>query len=363
MVFSIESILHKKEFTKDDIVYLLSLKDENDRECLFAKAREIKEHYTGNKIFMRGLIEFSNICRKNCLYCGIRAGNSHTHRYIMSDEEILESVAIAVKSNYGSVVIQSGEQNSADFANRIDQLIKKIKAAAGKDFRITVACGEQTGDTYRRWFESGAERYLLRIETSSAQLYRSLHPDDKEHIFETRRSCIYKLKDIGYQTGTGVMIGLPGQTVEDLAYDLLFFREAGIDMVGMGPYLEQENTPLIEQKHLLVPVNKRLDMSLKMIAVLRILMKNINIASTGALQAIEPTGREMGILAGANVIMPNLTPVKYRGKYLLYDKKPCLDEDTLTCGSCIETRIKMLGYEIAGNEPGDSLHFKERLKQ
>jgi biotin synthase len=200
----------------------------------------------------------------------------------------------------------------------------------------------------------------LRIETSSEELYKRIHPDNELHLFKTRLQCLEDIQKTGYQTGTGVMIGLPFQTIENLADDLLFIKRMDIDMVGMGPYIEHADTPLFQYKNTLLPLIERFNLSLRMIAVLRILMPNINIASTTALQSIVPMGREQGIKAGANVLMPNLTPGKYRSYYLLYNNKPCLDVDADECLDCLANRIEMVGEEIRYNDYGDSKHFKNR---
>jgi len=244
----------------------------------------------------------------------------------------------------------------------MEKLLREIHTATGGNLRITLSCGEQDKDTYRRWFDSGAHRYLLRIETSNPGLYNKLHPDDGHHRFKYRLDCLYCLQDTGYQVGTGVMIGLPFQTTADLAGDLLFMEQFNIDMVGMGPYLEHRETPAYAFRDLLLPREERFQLALKMIAVLRILMKDINIAATTALQAIDNLGREKAIKVGANVIMPNITPGEYRDEYLLYQDKPCTDENALDCITCLETRIALINNEIAYGEWGDSNHYQKRDK-
>jgi biotin synthase len=256
-------------------------------------------------------------------------------------------------------VLQSGELTSESFVKRIDTLIKKIHQKTNDKLRITLSVGEQKKETYKRWFESGAHRYLLRIETSNSELYEKLHPKDGKHLHKIRLKALESLKSIGYQTGTGVMIGLPFQTTEDLADDLLFMKNFEIDMVGMGPYIEHHNTPLYTYRQMLLPLGERFMLSLKMIALLRILMPKINIAAATALQAIDKMGREKGFKAGANVIMPNITPGKYRNNYKLYDNKPCTDENPEDCTSCLQSRIAMTGNEIGLGHWGDSLHYKE----
>jgi len=357
---AVSEILMKQELSKKDIVALLSLTNKEDHDALIKKAYSIKESCVGKKDYLRGLIEFSNQCKKNCLYCGIRAGNTKVNRYSISNEEILQVIEFAQKNKFTGIVLQSGEQNNIDFTKRITELITKIKKATTPEFRITLSLGEQSFETYKEWFDAGAQRYLLRIEASNEELYKKIHPDNELHNYKTRLECIENTKKAGYQTGTGVMIGLPFQTIENLADDLLFIKKMDIDMVGMGPYLEHADTPLYKYKDMLRPLTERFNLSLRMIAVLRIMMPYINIASTTALQSIMPMGRERGLKAGANVLMPNLTPGKYRKSYLLYENKPCIDEEADECLDCLANRVKMVGEEIAYNELGDSKHFTKR---
>ena len=356
---TVAEIIELKEFTAGDLVILLQAKD-HDRKLLFEKARNVKEAVLGRKVYFRGLVEFSNICSKDCLYCGIRKGNSKVLRYNATDEEILEACRFAWINRFGSVVLQSGEVSSKAFVKRVDHLLKKIGSLSNHELGITLSCGEQSRDTYQRWFDSGAHRYLLRIEASNRQLYYKIHPNTVRHSFEKRAEAMQLLRDTGYQVGTGVMIGLPFQTLDDLANDLQFFREADIDMCGMGPYIEHEDTPLYEYRHLIQPKQDRFNLSLNMIATLRLLMPDINIAAATALQAIDPAGREKALTIGANVIMPNLTPCEYRKEYLLYEDKPCLDEDAELCRNCLEARIELSGSEIGYGEWGDSKHFFNR---
>jgi len=357
---ALSEILNQQELSKVDIIRLLSITDKGDHDQLIKKAYSIKESVIGRKVYLRGLIEFSNYCRKNCYYCGIRSGNHKVTRYSLSDEEILEVVKFAQKSKLTGIVLQSGELSCEDFVKRISALIAKIKKATNSEFRITLSLGEQSLETYQKWFDAGAQRYLLRIETTSEDLYKRIHPDDDLHNFKVRLKCLEYIKEAGYMTGTGVMIGLPFQTIENLADDLLFIKERDIDMVGMGPYLEHADTPLYNYKELLMPVIERFNLSIRMIAVLRMMMPDINIAATTALQSINPLGRELGLKAGANVIMPNLTPLKYKRSYLLYDNKPCIDEEVDDCLNCLENRVKMIGEEIAYNDYGDSIHYINR---
>ncbi len=356
---SIESLILKDYLGKEDVVCLLAA-GEQDLGAIFKKAAEIKKAYVGNKVYLRGLIEYSNYCTKNCYYCGIRSANTRYTRYEMTSDEVLKAAYYAWKNGFASIVIQSGERSDEKFVSKMEHLIHGIHAMTRQELHITLSLGEQTPETYRRWHDAGAHRYLLRIEVSNAELYRMLHPNDGNHSFLNRVNALKVLRESGYQVGTGVMIGLPFQSVSDLADDLLFFRDLDIDMAGMGPYIEHKDTPLYQHRDFLSSPRERFVMSLKMIAVLRIIMKDINIAATTALQAIDPAGREQALQVGANVIMPNLTPTKYRHDYLLYENKPCINEDAEECKNCLETRIQMAGDAVAYGEWGDSRHFTKR---
>ena len=357
----IDNILAQSDFSREEIVRLLSLEGE-EKVKLFRRAAEVKAENTGPEVYFRGLVEFSNVCDKNCYYCGIRKDNNQVHRYNLSDEEIFAAARFAWENRYGSLVLQSGEMASPAFANRVENQLREIKKLSNGELGITISMGEQTPEVYRRWFEAGAHRYLLRIESSTPELYRKIHPNDSLHDFDTRMACLRSLQEIGYQTGTGVMIGLPFQTLENLADDLLFFRNFDIDMVGMGPYLEHAETPLYAYRDKLMPLQQRFDLSLKMIAVLRMLMPDINIAAATALQAIDPLGREKAVKVGANVIMPNITPGLYRNDYALYQNKPCIDEEPEQCKGCLDARIALAEGEIGYGKWGDSKHFQKRAK-
>lgn len=349
------------ELTRNDFKYLLNLKEKKDLELLFRKAFDIKQKYVGNKTYFRGIVELSNICKKDCYYCGIRKSNKNVERFFLKEEQILQSAKWAYENNYGSLVLQSGERDDKVFIDFIESTLKRIKNLSDGKLGITISLGEQSYDTYKRWFDAGAHRYLLRIETSNPELYKKLHPSD--HSFEKRLNCLKMLKDIGYQVGTGVMIGLPFQTTEDLVSDLMFFKEFDIDMLGMGPYIVNDDTPLAKE---FLEFEKKKDdqyyLGLKMIACARILLKDVNIAATTALQALKYSGREMGLLAGANIIMPNITPVEYRESYQLYNNKPCLTDETEICLECLQQRIYGIESEIGYREWGDSPHFNKRIK-
>ena len=342
---------------RHQIIEKVSLSDPASLAALYAEANAIKTSTIGNKVYLRGLIEFSNICGKNCYYCGIRRGNRAVNRYELTDDEVLAAVDFAWKNRYGSVVLQSGEQQSPHFTRRITRLLHEIKKMTNSEVGITLSCGEQNSATYREWFNAGAHRYLLRIETSNRELYGKLHPANHKHSFDARLSAIQLLRSEGYQVGTGVMIGLPFQTVEHLADDLLFFQTMNVDMVGMGPYLEHSQTPLYQYRHLLLPPEKRLELSLKMVATLRLLVPDINIAATTALQVLHPEGREMAVLAGANIIMPNMTMTEHRPDYLIYERKPGVTDDAAVSKSKLEQNLHHAGIIIGYDEWGDSRHF------
>jgi biotin synthase len=356
----VEAILEKEHLGREEIITLLESRGD-DTQLLFRKAREVKHREIGTLVHFRGLVEFSNICGKDCYYCGIRKSNRELHRYNLTDDQILEAARFAHENRYGSFIMQAGEVESPFFTERIERLVNKIKDLSGGELGITLSLDEQRPEVYERWFRAGAHRYLLRIETSNPELYRRYHPADKLHTFARRLTCLKTLQRIGYQTGTGVMIGLPFQDSGHLADDLLFMKHFDIDMVGMGPYIEHRHTPLFRYSSELLPITERFDLSLKMIAVLRILMQDINIAASTALQAIDPLGREKAVHAGANIIMPNITPGKYRNDYALYEHKPCVEEDPDTCRSCMDERVQLPDGEIGYGEWGDSRHFERRL--
>lgn len=357
----IESLLHKKKLDFNDLIVLLTCQGVEE-EKLFSYTKELRNKTIGNGVHMRGLIEISNICMKDCLYCGIRKSNPQAERYTLSEKEIIETAEFAWRNHYGSIVLQGGERNDPGFVTQIERILKEIKRLSDGQLGITLSLGEQTEETYQKWFKAGAHRYLLRIETSNEQLYQKIHPNDKWHHFQTRLNCICLLQKCGYQTGTGVMIGLPFQTIEDLANDLLFLKDMDIDMVGMGPYLEHKETPLWEYHGQLISQTERLRLGLHMVSCLRLLMPDINIAATTALQAIDPQGREKALEIGANVIMPNITPLTNRANYQLYENKPGMDEGAEESTRRLIESVHRSGCEIQLDTWGDSRHFQCRMK-
>lgn len=340
---------------RKELIELLSLTDTDALKSLYEKAYRVKTEHVGKTVYFRGLIEFSNICSKNCYYCGIRGSNTKVKRFCMTEDEIVDSAVWIWKEGYGSAVLQSGERNTPDFAAFIERIITSIMAATSNGLALTLCVGEQSRATYKRWYDAGAKRYLLRIETSDEKFYKTLHPQD--HSFSQRVDCLNTLRELGYMTGTGVMIGLPGQTVEQLADDILFFRKMDMDMIGMGPYIPHEDTPLAEKAKSSYDPKRNLSLGLKMIAATRLTLNDANIAATTALQALDPRGRELGLQAGANVIMPNVTETKYRAAYQLYEGKPCLDENASMCRGCLEGRIRGIGEEIGYFQTGDPNHY------
>jgi len=345
-----------------DIQALLEIESADELRALYDCAYRVKAREVGQIAYFRGLIECSNICIKNCYYCGIRKDNRDVQRFQMDEEEIVREALWAFEQGYGSAVIQSGERHNPRYIDMIERVLQRVRQQTGGKLRITLSLGEQTEDTYRRWHEAGAHRYLLRIETSNPQLYSRIHPQD--HDLEVRKNCLVLLKKTGYQVGTGVMVGLPGQTPEDLVNDILFMRDMDVDMVGMGPYIPHRDTPMGKQ---IPPYNDRqkqaaLTLGLKMIAVTRIVLRDINIAAATALQALDHGGREQGLRCGANVIMPTVTQVQYRSNYTLYDNKPCLDENSSMCRGCLQRRIQAIGETIGFNDWGDSKHYAKRMR-
>ena len=356
-----DSLLEKasarsRALSRKELAKLLSWPDAQE---LFAAAYEVKVRETGRKVSFRGLVECGNVCEKNCLYCGIRRDNAKVRRYQMDADEILREAEWAFKAGYGSLVVQSGEITGEKHTAFIEHVLRRIHEFAGDAFGVTLGLGEQTEETYRRWRDAGAHRYLLRIETSNPALYAKLHPAD--HSWSRRAECLKALRRCGYQVGSGVMAGLPWQTLDDLAADICFFADEDLDMIGMGPYIPHPETPLGKDATWTAgEAAKRLDLGLRMVAVTRLHLHDVNIAAATALQALDPEGREKGLLAGANVIMPNVTDTAYRADYQLYAGKPCLNENSTLCRGCLERRIAAIGETINWNVRGDSPHWGKR---
>lgn len=308
-----KALVAPKNLNEDELAKMLASTDEGLWREIFAAAREVKAKCGKTEVLPRGLIECSNICAKNCLYCGIRKGNDKTVRYRMPEEDVLGCINEVRRRGYPAVAFQAGEiegeANTAYYERHI---------AMCRGLEVTLSLGEQTEEVYRRWKDAGAMRYLIRIETSNRELYAKIHP--AECSFERRLGCIRMLKRLGYVTGSGVMIGLPGQTIDDLAHDIVFYGDENLDMVGMGPYVAHPDSLMPDSRYQLPTTNYQL--SLRMIALTRLYLWNVNIVAATALEALDPeNGRRRGIDAGANVIMPNLTPEKFRVEYDLYPGK------------------------------------------
>jgi len=308
-----------------------------DDDYLFERARFKAREVYGNKIFMRGLIEFTNYCKNDCYYCGIRAGNKNAERYRLSKQQILECCKNGHTLGFRTFVLQGGED--PHYTDEIlAEIIKEIKAAY-PDCAVTLSIGEREFESYELLRKAGADRYLLRHETANDDHYRTLHPGKMSP--ENRKNCLYNLKKLGYQTGCGFMVGSPYQTTEHIIDDLMFIKELKPHMVGIGPFIPHSNTPFNNEKA------GDMRLTLNILAILRLMQPNLLIPATTALGTINARGRELGILAGANVVMPNLSPVDVRGKYMLYDNKICTGEKAAECTFCMHNRIKKTGYEIA----------------
>lgn len=341
-------IEYEQELSKEDLARLLALEDAGELARLYDLADRVRQKYVGDEIHLRGLIEFSNYCRKNCSYCGIRRGNRKIKRYRMAVEEILDTVLEAEELGYRTVVLQSGEDMRYT-AGKLSELIRRIKRQA--DVAVTLSIGERPREEYEQLREAGADRFLLRFETSNRALYGRLHPDSD---YDERMRILAWLREIGYQVGSGVMIGLPGQTMEDLALDILKFKELELDMVGVGPYICHEETPLAGH------ANGTVEMTFKVIALTRIVTRYAHIPATTALATLRPAdGREEALRLGANVVMPNVTPAKYRALYELYPSKVCVQEEAAQCRGCIGGRILSLGRPISQGY-GHSLRKADR---
>ena len=332
-----------------------------DFDLLIKKADAVRNRFIGNKVYLRGVIEFTNQCTKNCYYCGIRKGNKNLKRYFMKKEDIVNSVRFASEKGLGSVVLQGGELSGDEYVSFIEDVIKEIKKV-DPEIMITLSLGEASFDDYKRWFDAGAERCLLRMETTNEELYKKWHP--KGHSFSERLKCLENIKKIGYQTGTGVLIGAPYQTVSDLAKDILFYKDFDIDMIGMGPYVIHYETPWgSEFKEWFDKKKKNIfELAIKMIAVARIVLEDVNITSTSALGALHPEGRVIGLKAGGNVIMPDITNPHYKEYYRLYENKPALKSPLEESLNSILKIIEKAGLIAAIGEQGTSLHYAKRLQ-
>lgn len=331
-------ILNKlyRENNLNDIEFKELLNTNKYDNELFAKADFVRREVYGNKVYIRGLIEFTNYCKNDCLYCGIRRSNKNAVRYRLTKDEILDCCREGYSLGFRTFVLQGGED-----AYYTDELICDIVSEIRKNYKdcaITLSIGERSKESYKAFFDAGANRYLLRHETADEKHYQLLHP--KNMSLENRKKCLFNLKEIGYQVGSGFMVGSPYQTTDNLISDLRFLKELNPDMIGIGPYITHSETPFKDKN------NGSVELTLRLVAVLRLMFPYALIPSTTALGTLHPNGRELGLKAGANVVMPNLSPVKTRKLYDLYENKICTGEEAAQCRGCLEKRVQSAGYEI-----------------
>lgn len=305
-------------------------------ENLFAAADKKRREIYGDEVYIRGLIEFTNYCKNNCYYCGIRRDNRNAERYRLGKEDILACCEEGYRLGFRTFVLQGGEDPYYTDKMLCD-IISEIRSRF-KDCAITLSVGEKTKESYKSFFDAGANRYLLRHETASEAHYKKLHPESMS--LETRKQCLFDLKEIGFQVGSGFMVGSPYQTTENIIEDIRFLQELQPDMIGIGPFISHEETPFSSFE------NGGMELTLRLISILRLIFPYALIPSTTALGTINPQGRELGLKAGANVVMPNLSPVNVRKLYTLYDNKICTGEEAAQCKGCLENRVKSAGYRI-----------------
>ncbi len=341
----LDHVKQGQTMTVENIVSLLTFPEV---DSLYQAANECRHNNMGDDIYLRGIIEFSNICIKNCNYCGIRGSNTEIVPYRIPDKDILNTCQKMVDWGYTSVVLQSGEDPFYT-TEKLAKLIMVIKETT--PLAITLSVGERDEEAYRIWKKAGMDRYLLRFETSDPKLFKACHPDDDLFV---RLECLETLRNKGIQVGSGFLIGLPNETLEQLAHDILFCTQLNLDMIGIGPFIAHPNTPFADQ-----PNSFNSDIFYKTIAILRLLNPLAHIPATTAFDAIDPNGRDLVLQRGANVFMPNATPMAYREHYQLYPGKPCITESSDDCAGCVKGRIKRLGRTL-GNDAGHS--FKNPLR-
>ncbi|MBI2844076.1 MAG: [FeFe] hydrogenase H-cluster radical SAM maturase HydE [Armatimonadetes bacterium] len=330
---------------RDEIIFLLGLQGE-DTVRLIRAANEVRQRYCGDEVHIRGLVEFSNTCRNDCLYCGIRRSNTSVRRYRMTPDEIVATATGLAKRGIGTVVLQSGEDSHYS-GETVAEIVRSIKASA--DVAVTLSLGERSFADYALWRQAGADRYLLRHETANPALFEKIHPDS---TLERRLSCLRGLRRLGYQIGAGCMVGIPGQTLEDLADDILLLRALEVDMAGIGPFIPHPGTPFAGE-----PAGS-LDLTLKMVALARIVTRDALIPATTATGSIDEFGREKALEAGANVVMPNHTPFPYRVDYEIYPNKRCVTEDPNQCGPCLTARIFSIDRTAATGKGHSPRHLR-----
>ena len=333
----------KMLLSKTEIIELLA--DEKNQEKLLKQADDIRRQYVGDEVHLRGLIEFSNVCRNNCLYCGIRCGNTKVTRYRLKEDELIETARKAAILGFKTIVMQSGEDMYYD-KNRLCHIIEAIKKF---DVAVTLSIGERSYEEYKAFREAGADRYLMRIETTDKDLYHKLDP---KMSWQHRYECLLAIKELGYELGSGIMVGLPEQSIESIAEDLLFLKDLDVDMAGIGPFIPHPETPLAKEK------GGTLNLALRTMAVMRLLMPDINIPATTAMESLHPQGRIMALKAGANVVMPNVTEGEYRKLYELYPDKICVNDTPTHCRSCIAMKIQMIGRTIGQGYGGHHKIYK-----
>lgn len=316
--------------SKQKIIELLSTNEDE----LFNLADEIRRKNVGDEVHLRALIEFSNYCKQNCLYCGIRRDNKSCTRYRLEPEEIIEFARKAREYGYQTIVLQSGEDPYYS-VDKMEYILSEIKKL---DVAITLSTGEKTLEEYKAYKNAGADRFLIRIETTDRELYKSLHPGMD---FDNRVRCLKDLHDLGYEVGTGCLVGLPNQSIESLANDILFFKEINADMVGIGPFIPNPNTPLAGDEE------GNFDLARRVMAVTRLVLPDINIPATTAMETLNPNGRLLALQSGANVVMPNVTEGDYRKYYELYPGKICVNDTPEKCRGCITGKIKSIGREVS----------------
>ncbi len=329
----IDKLQETSQLAKEEWVALIQNRNQDAAQYLFEKARRLQHQYFGNKIYTRGLIEFTNYCKN---YCGIRRSNKKAQRYRLSREQIMECCQDGYGLGFRTFVLQGGEDGWFT-QEALEELVDTIKTTY-PDCAVTLSLGERSRESYEGLFRAGADRYLLRHETADEAHYESLHP--KELSAERRKQCLWDLKEIGYQTGTGFMVGSPGQTPQHLAEDLLFIRELQPHMVGIGPFIPHHDTPFAAEKEGTV------ELTLFLTGLLRLMLPKALLPATTALGTIDPSGREKAILAGANVVMPNLSPTSVRKKYELYDNKICTGDEAAECRNCLNQRMEKIGYQL-----------------
>lgn len=333
----IDRLQKEEDIDLASLKILLAMTDEESISYLGQKARETAQSIYGNQVYIRGLIEFTNYCKNDCYYCGIRRSNGKAERYRLTGEQILSCCENGYGLGFRTFVLQGGEDGYFT-DEKICGLVSDIKVRY-PDCAVTLSIGERSKKSYQAYFDAGADRYLLRHETADEAHYRKLHPP--ELTLSNRKRCLHDLKEIGFQTGCGFMVGSPYQTIETIYEDLMFIKELRPEMVGIGPFIPQKDTPFGEK------TAGTLDMTLRLLSIIRLLHKRVLLPATTALGTIHPKGRERGILAGANVVMPNLSPVSVREKYKLYDNKICTGDEAAECRYCMEKRMESIGYRVA----------------